>query len=258
MKQPRIIYKHVTINNKNVDSFLHVQKMAKYDVDSQCIIVYDYAIERGLDFARLGPAMATINNIMLMRPRSIAHETQHWRNAHVVDNVYDFCGCNYFQEISLYCLDELSAFTAGAFYSNPALKSNGANARTIIAAMDEGITEFLDGAGLTFYLEDLLDFVRDGVSTDIAERYASVYDLIDLQRQYKFDAKSLFGREFYDVVRRYFTFDGYCILDERNIPSDMRNIWRDIIAKCQRIKSAYLSRTNAMLGDIIRAGGNHH
>ena len=251
MKKPKIVYERVTINNANIDSFLAAQHMAKYDTGSDRIIVYDYAIDSSVDFLKKGAALQTLDFIRTMRPRSIAHEMQHWRNSRVVDNVYDFCNGNYFMEMSLYCLDELSAFTAGAFYSNPVLRSSGANARTIIVAMDEGISEFADSSVMNFYLNNISNFIRDGIDQDISEQYTNVYELIDLQKRYAFDPKSLFDHRFYDVVRAYFTFDGYCILKDRNIPSDMRDIWQSVISNCNKIKSAYLSQTNKILSEFL-------
>ncbi|MBE6461490.1 MAG: hypothetical protein E7006_01450 [Alphaproteobacteria bacterium] len=254
MQEPKIVYKQITINNANIDEFLQMQQAARYKATSNSIIIYDYTLDdsAGLEYSKSRQARKIIKFVRQDRSRSIEHETQHWRNWCAVGDVAEVTMDNYYQEILLYCLDEISAFTAAAFYSSRHLSCRGACAETISIALHSGISEFVYGAGLSFYLEDLVQYTLDTIKADLRSGYVNIKRLKQLQSRTHRNPNGAFSRRFRRAARHYLTFDGYCILDDK-LSGDALQMWHSVIKMLQDIRSIYTQSLSRAIDNLIAA-----
>lgn len=250
MQEPKIVYKQIIINNTNVGEFLEAQKAAEYRAASNSIILYDYSLSDDLGFGTSKKVRKIINHIRKERSYSLEHETQHWRNQSAVGDAADIANRNYYQEILLYCMDELSAFTAAAFYTNRHLTCRGACADSIVIAMHSGISEFVYGAGTTCYLQNMVRWVHDFIMSDLKRGFIDIAHLQRLQTRKRRNPNGLFGKRYHNAVKKYFTFDGYCIMDDK-LSGYALGLWNEIQIVKNDIQSIYMHQLSQTIDDII-------
>lgn len=250
MQEPKIVYRTVTLNGKNIAPFLRIHKKETYDANRNHIILYNYIIGKDLDPKQVKRAKSIIKGIELDRPCTIAHERHHWQNRVLVPDPSEFANNNYYQETYLYCLDEISAFTAGEFYSCPPLFENGACAETIAIAMHASVSYFIEGPGCTHYIHNIIKFMRNSILDDLKQSNITLTDLINLQRNFHNNPDAMFNDRFQDAVKKYFTFDGYSIMNEK-LSGQTLKMLDSIQNMCEQIKFEYLTKLDETISRII-------
>ena len=247
MKKPQIVYQTVTINNRNVDDFLAAQDAGAYDEDTNSIILFSYKPSKRLKKSVRDEVNSLIQYTYKNRPCTVAHEMHHWRNRQRLGDLAQFARCNYYQEMSLKSLDEMSAFTAGVLYSEPMLLEHGVCPETVAIAMHAGTCEFIDGAGLTYYLDSFGDLLKQGISADLRSG-ATCPKMLSRQRNlYQQTPDKLFDRRFHNAVNRMFTYDRYCIFRDCDAPADIRPLMDEVHDNMQRAKQSYLDRATEII-----------
>ena len=250
MKEPEVICKRVHIDNSNLADFFAAQPSAFYNMYKNQIILYDYTISDDLKYPDAVRARKIVKLLQKERPCSLEHETQHWRNVKNAGDPALVANGNYYQEVALAYLDEMSAFTAQNYYYDRQINCLGPCAETITAALYFGISEFAYGAGMTFYLRDILQKMRENILYDLKKGYTDIATLQKLQERMRKNPAGLFNKRFRGAVRHYFTFDGYCIMDDK-VYGEAKEICRSIKKIHKTIKNKYMQQTQKLIDEII-------
>ena len=251
MSQPWIECQTVIINSKNVDDFLHSHTAGMFDVGTN--IITDYRFVVGDDLT--GPVRERVRRIIDIlnaeHDITIAHETQHLYNRRKIGDFVEFAGGNYFQEMSLYCLDELSAFTGGILHGDPTLVARGTTPETVAVAMNAGVQEFINGTGCTFYLDGLSQQLTDAVFVDLFNRDTRPRGLKKQCVLYRNAPERLFSPRFYRAVNQLFTYDDYCIFADNKLTPPVRNLMSETQHDIRRVNKMYLDKTLSVLENYI-------
>lgn len=246
MNKPKIVHKKVVLNDKNIDDFLVGQTAAQYYTGTKTIIVRDYKIGPTVPADKVAKASEIIKLLEDNKEGFLVHEKHHWHNNITCGDVTDNTGINYFQEIALYCLDEISAFAATALYTDPDAKKRGINAYSVAYAISAGVQEFADGHGLDIYLSKITDGVRSGVELDLQYKTIGIDYLGRLSQEYRLNRKNLFNERFYEIANTYFTYDNYCIFQDKLSPQ-LEAAFTMVRVEIQDVVLAYCNALDKML-----------
>lgn len=254
LAEPKILYKDIIINNNNIDDFLNTPHGGAYHYDTNTIILYNYIISQDiLDAKKAAEAKSITHTAIEHRPSTIVHEKRHWHNRTIVPRFQDFCLMNYYQEVSLQCLDEISAITADILYTTPKYKKLGICQATVLCSMLEA-TERFKNSCLDEYLNRFIDWISESYHLDVellTVEKAYVF-LQQLQATYKDAPQKLFDKRFHDAVKGYFTFDDYCILNDKISDASM-DAWGLMLQNFAQIKQKANAKTHKMINTIIKS-----
>ncbi len=252
--EPKILYKDIIINNSNIDDFLHTKHAGAYCYDTNTIVLYNYIISDDVsDPAKAAEAKDVAQYTIETRPSTIVHERRHWHNRRIVPRFQDFCLMNYYQEVSLMCLDEISAITADILYTTPKYKELGVCQATVLCSMLEATDRF-KGYCIEEYVTRFLGSISSGYHLDVqavTPNKAYAY-LQQLQREYEHAPQKLFDKHFQDAVKGYFTFDGYCVLDDK-ISANAQDAWKLVQQNFAQIKQKSIADTHNMINTMLKS-----
>ena len=254
LAETKILYQDTVINNNNIDDFLNTPHGGAYHYDTNTIILYNYIISQDiLDAQKAAEAKSIIHTAIKHRPSTIVHEKRHWHNRTIVPRFQDFCLMNYYQEVSLQCLDEISAITADILYTTPRYKKLGICQATVLCSMLEA-TERFKNSCLDEYLNRFIDWISESYHLDVellTVEKAYVF-LQQLQATYKDAPQKLFDKRFHDAVKGYFTFDNYCILNDKISPM-AKEAWTLVQQNLAQIKQRCIAEVHKMINTIIKS-----
>ena len=254
LAEPKIYYKDILINNSNIEEFLNTPHGGAYDYDTNTIILYNYTISNDIsDAQKAAEAKSIAQTAIEHRPSTIVHEKRHWHNRTIVPRFQDFCLMNYYQEISLQCLDEISAITADILYTTPRYKKLGICRATVLCSMLDA-TERFKNSCLDEYLNRFIDWIVSNYHFDVkavTAKKAYAY-LQQLQNTYEHNSQKLFDKRFHDAVKGYFTFDGYCILND-NISDASMGAWKLVQQNFAQIKQRCITDVHKMINTILKS-----
>lgn len=251
MQEPKIVYKKIILNGKNVSSFLGLQNRGACDIINNCIILYRYVIGKGLSIKQEKHAQELINFIQHYEYLTIAHEMHHWKNYAQGGYPMDLANGNYYKEISLYYLDEMSAFSAGALRYQQNKQKHNTRADNIVQAIHSGIAEFIDETVYADYMRTLIKWIRYSILSDLRDGSVTITELINLQKNFHKNSQAMFDDDFHDAVKKYFTFDGYCVMNDK-LSGKTLKLWREIENALEQIKFEYLTKTDEIITNIIK------
>lgn len=250
--EPPIVKKRVTINNRNVDEFLTLPQHGAMNWDTGCIEIFEYRISKSLPPEKYSIAQKISALIKSSRPQTIHHETRHWQNYKKIGDFADFAQCNYFQEVSLYYLDEISAFCAGVLYSDKVLVSFGPIPDSVIAATQMALDQFTHPDCFEFYLSDITEQMTNNIISDLNNGLITKKQLRRMQTMYNTDPDKLFSKKYHSAIKSFFTFDGTYVLDYKNIPEHSYAALDCILSEMKKIRHQYLTRTNDIITILTR------
>ena len=254
--EPKILYENVVINNSNIDDFLCTAHGGAYCYAKNVIFLYNYTISDDiLDSAKAAEAKDLAQQVVTQRPQTIIHEKRHWSNRAIVPRFEDFCFMHYYQEVSLKCLDEISAIAAGILYTVPQYKRLGVCQTTVVCAMLEASSRFKEDCA-DEYISRFIDHIKCGHNLDVKAITAdkAVARLSQLQNTYRNNPKQLFSKRFHSAVKGFFTFDGYCVLDDK-ISAETVNAWNFVQQNLSQIKQKCLTDVHDMINAMLKSGG---
>lgn len=249
--KPKIKYITVTINEKNVESFLQLATSGRYNVDDNTIEIYSYTLDKNFSYEYLDDIKAMLKKLAFAKKYTINHEMRHWHNHKTLGDFGDFAKCNYFQETSLYYLDEISAFSAGVLYSDKTLLQFGTTPESIVAALHCGIDEFTQPETLGFYLSDITDHVTEYILDDLENKHTT---LKKLKRQYHtslITPEKLFSKRFHRAAKHLLTFDNKYVLNKKKLPSHTMDSLQEVKNKLEQVKYLFTTKLQCRLHEII-------
>ena len=251
MSQSWIDCQTVIINSKNVNEFLRSHTTGMFDVATNIISDYRFVVGDDLTGPVRDRVVRIIDRLNAEHDITIAHETQHLQNRRKIGDFVEFAHGNYFQEMSLYCLDELSAFAGGILRGDPVLAERGTTPETVAVAMNAGVQEFINGTGCTFYLDGLSQQLTDAVFVDLFNRDTRPKVLKKQCSMYRNAPESLFGPRFYRAVNQLFTYDDYCIFNDAKLAPPVRNLMAETQCDIKRVNRLYLDKTLSVLENYV-------
>lgn len=254
LAEPKILYKNIVINNSNIDDFLNTAHGGGYHYDTNTIILYNYTISNDIsDAQKAAEAKSIAQTAIERRPSTIVHEKRHWHNRTIVPRFQDFCLMNYYQEVSLQCLDEISAITADILYTTHKYKELGVCQATVICSMLEATDRFKNYY-LDEYVHRFIDWISSSYHLDVEllttqKAYAC---LQQLQNTYEHTPQKLFDKRFQDAIKGYFSFGEYCILDDK-ISSSSKDAWKLVQQNFAQIKQRCITDVHKMINTILKS-----
>ena len=239
MREPTIEYKTIIINEKNIQAFRMLPGVrGMYLSDSHKIIIYRYTIAQNLLLAKDDIAHKKIAEIKREEPMVLAHEKHHAQNrtkggpiSKRANNIYEY--------ISLCCMDEASAFTAGKLYEQK-IKTN----KTVLQAAIDGTNEFLSKSEryLNEYshvlLHDIVAFNNEKPTSSMIKRNGVKF------------FEETFSKKFSATLSAYFTFHGYSLLKDTTLHKTPE--WEQFKANVQKIKTACINHASVIKNMITQ------
>ena len=251
MRQPWIDYETVVINRKNVDVFLADCTSGRFYSDKNTIVLYSFVVGDDLPHQLRTQVASVVRSLNADRDYALAHEIKHWDNLNAIGDIAEITRGNYYQEIYLNCLDELSAFTASVLRTSPELMSRGVTPETVAISMKLGVQEFVYGNGYLFYLDSLSQQLAENVFVDLRNQDMTIKRMRRQRDLYRMSPDKLFDVRFHRMAQQMFTFDNYCILRDASLNAHVDKIMNDTYKNIAQIKSRYLSRATDVLENFI-------
>ena len=251
---PKIFNQDIIINNKNVDSFVRAPVCGEYKRDKDEIILYNYIVSYEVPVSKLQHVKYAINLVKTERYRTILHETHHWQNNKNSKYSEYMQHANPYQAFSLELLDEISARTAELLFDRPGGMLVNVCQKDVVDSMLNASNDFIYyhfDEYMNHYIEYASQNATNGITTD--SELKEHYDwLVELQKQYKADSKVFFDKPFQGVVKAFFTFNGYCILNDK-ISLSVQKDWDMVRYNLSKIKRKCLSQTSDMIDSILQS-----
>ena len=257
-QEPKILYKNIIINNDNIDDFLENPYGGVFCASTNTITIFQYTISNDIPEPKKSDAKSIAKDATDGHDGVIIHEKQHWRNHILVPKFSEFCFMNYYQEISLLCLDEISAITAQILYDTPKYKQMGISQETVACSMLES-TYYFQNYYFQDYISRFVSEILENHHLDIratTPKKAFAY-LKRLQHTYKTCPTELFDKRFHDTVKGFFTYDDNCILNDK-ISSSTKNVWDTVKMNLSQIKQDSLVETFRMINKILKPNNTPH
>ncbi len=254
MQGARIIYSTITLNDQNIDAFLETCKYGDFIPGRDYIRLYNYVIGSVSDAAKAHAAAKAIEKVIRKRPEAIAHEQWHFHNDQIIGNIADLCGNNYYQEVVIHCIDELSARAAGILYSDPDCTQYGVRAGTILYAMLAGCDEIASYDDMcNDYVEHFVDDTGMRIIDDLADGHTTIADLVQLQNNYKYNRRVLYNSpKFHNILREMFTFDGQYMLNQiHKMPDDLKRQTSFVNFLINRVRGRSVRAMHHTIDEII-------
>lgn len=251
LNKPIIKYITITINDKNVEDFMRLASSGKFNTATNTIEIYSYKLDPNFSPAHPNNIKEMIKILADAKKYTINHEMRHWHNHKTLGDYGDFARHNYFQETSLYYLDEISAFSAGILYSDKTLLQFGTTPESIIAALQCGTDEFMHPETFGFYLSDITDHVTEYILDDLHNNNIT---LNKLKRQYHTSLTALdrlFSKRFHRAAKYLLTFDNQYVLNKKKLPPHAMDALQDVKSKLEQIKYLFLTKLQCRLHEII-------
>ena len=243
-QRPEIIYKTVVINKNNVDSVLATRRGGYYSDRRNVIVVFKYVMSDDISQSKKTDVLNLINYIKESGDKTIFHEMQHWQNHELTPFLFD----NYYMDNYADCLDEISAFTAGWVYTDPEYKLHGIRQNMVVCSMATSAYIFLH-----YYFDKYIDRFINGIlrMRKIGTDETPILQLKKWQNIYKNNPDGLFDKDFYNMTNHYFTYNGYCIFDDK-IYDNAKDVWSYANESIKQIKQKCIEKTYQMIGTIIK------
>ncbi|MBO4672343.1 MAG: hypothetical protein J5608_01675 [Alphaproteobacteria bacterium] len=252
--EPQIVYKTVTINEELIDKFLDRPFGGYYSQCDNTITMLNYTISGNLSTQQQDTVKAVISIIEQERDSILEHEKQHWRNHRAIPNFHTACGLNYYQEIYLNCLDEVSALTAGTLFK-PEYQQIGINQRSVLCVMSES-TEYFCKQFFDQYIQDFTQRAAHRHWMDVEVFLlptTSHQRLQDLQKTFQNEPEKLFNEEFYLLMTRLFEFSGYNVWHDKLKPKNQE--FMDMLNdNLFMLKAKSMAETSKMIDTLISQG----
>ena len=237
MQKPTIEYKTIIINEENIQAFRMLPGVrGQYISNNHKIIIYRYTIASNLILPQNDNAYKKIAEIKHKEPMVLAHEMQHAQNRMKSEPITTISN-NIYEYIALRCMDEASAFTAGIL-SGQRIKTNNA----VLQAAIDGTNEFL--AKKEFYLTRFASVIMNDVVSFNSEKPTS--SMIKRNGAKFFEQN--FSTNFRATLSTYFTFNGYCLLNDSALHTTKE--WQIFRNNVKEIKTACINRASAIANTI--------
>ncbi len=246
MKQPDVFYDKYTINNTTVHDLQSSFALGGYSMCENCVTATNPVERFKVKDSHRRQLPKKIEIIKQNEPVIHAHKQHHIRNHDKIG----LTGTNYYQDVLLAAMDELSAATAGYLYGTE-LAHQGINMYSVASAM-YGASDWLSNPNIMpDYVGACVDRVQLIMLGTLIDSEMNRYSLEYMQRIYKNFPGVLFKKDFYARIKDMFTYDGYCIMDDARMPPEVLNVWRTVQDNFQRIKKDCLTRNCAMIDRTI-------
>ena len=240
MHEPKIEYKTVFINQNNVKAFLLLPGVRGicHDIDNR-IVIYKYTICDDLfESPKYNDIRIKVAKLQNMEQIFLAHELHHAQNnstvgvkTKIANNIYEFMG--------MCCMDEASAFSAGALHGLPKTGEY-----TLLAAI-QGTNEFLERQDI--YLNKFKNFLYSSVVSFDASK--PTHRIIE-KHGAKFFEKN-YSYNFHSAISAYFTFDGFALgQDEQLRQTPQWQQFRNNVKKIQKLSEHQASTITEQLQKI--------
>ena len=244
LQKPKIMYKTVAINKNNVDSVLASRHGGYFSAKTNVIVLFKYTIAANLPESKKKDVLFFINIVKEYNDKIIFHEMQHWQN----HNSLSFCFDNYYQDNFSDCMDEVSALTAEFIYTDTKYKSCGVYQALVARSMMNASFIFLHykfDRYMDRFINSALQYYKKGDSG------VTIAQLQNWQNMYKNNSPALLGENFYNATKNFFTYNGYCIFDDK-IYEYVKGVWNDANESIKQIKQKCMDRTYQMIDTIIK------
>ena len=229
MQKPVIEYKTIIINKKNIDAFRMLPGVrGRYISKEHKILIYRYSVSPDLSLSPNDTVFSKIREIRASEPCVLAQEEQHAQNHTTVGSISK-CAKNIYEYISLLCMDEASAFTAGILQSKQSPKTT---------------TEFLQKQD--YYLTKYAQFLLTDVVSFNAEKSTS--NMIKKNGTKFFDYG--FSNEFHCAISKYFTFYDYSLFKDSELKKTKE--WQQLVVNIKKIKTAFFNRATTITNMITQ------
>ena len=243
-QEPKIIYRTVTINKKNLKNILSVRHGGYYNYKKNEIVLFKYVMSDDIPQSKKTDVLYLVNYAKESKDKTIFHEMQHWQNNELSPFFFD----NYYMDNYAGCLDEISAFTAGLVYTDPEYKLYGIRQDMVVCSMATSAYIFL-----RYYFDKYIDRFINGIlkmrKTGADE--TPISQLTKWNNKYKNNPDVLFDKDFYNITNHYFTYNGYCIFDDK-IYEYTKDVWNLANANIKQIKQKCMEKTYQMIDTIIK------
>jgi hypothetical protein len=245
-QKPEIVYKTVIINKNNVDKVLAARHGGYYNVKTNGIVLFKYIMADDVPLSKRAAVLFFINQVKEYGDKIIFHEMHHWQNG-------DFCFANYYQDNYADCLNEISAITAELVYTDPKYKLYGVKQVMVACSMMNAAYIFLHykfDKYMTRFISGILQANKTG--TDKVQ----IAQLQKWQNMYKNNPDTLFDKDFYKITKSYFTYNGYCIFEDK-IYEYAKDVWNDANKNINQIKQKCMDKTYQMIDNLIPMSNTH-
>ena len=240
MQKPVIEYKTIIINKKNIDAFRMLPGVrGRYISKEHKILIYRYSVSPDLSLSPNDTVFSKIREIRATEPCVLAHEEQHAQNHTTVGSISK-CAKNIYEYISLLCMDEASAFTAGILQSKQSPKTT----TDVLNAAITGTKEFLQKQD--YYLTKYAQFLLTDVVSFNAEKSTS--NMIKKNGTKFFDYG--FSNEFHCAISKYFTFYDYSLFKDSELKKTKE--WQQLVVNIKKIKTACVNRATTITNMITQ------
>ncbi len=247
-QEPKIIYRTVTINKKNLKNILSVRHGGYFNCNKNTITIFKYVLSDKMPILKKRRVLAFIKEATQEHEKIVVHEKRHWHNHSV------FYSTNYYQEMSLDCFDEVSCIAAGILYNDPEYKLSGVRQVIVACSMLEATSQFLDNdfdKYMKRFIDDIVQNYRWNVRVKGLPK--TIANLQELQNTYKNDPDTLFDKKFNESMKYFFTFDGYCIFND-GIHEHVKDVWKDVEDNMAMIAKKCLEETFNAIESIVKMG----
>ena len=244
LQRPEIIYKTVVINKNNVDSVLATRRGGYYNYEKNEIVLFKYVMSDDIPQSKKTDVLYLVNYAKESKDKTIFHEMQHWQNYELCPLYYD----NYYMDIYNDCLDEVSALTAGFIHDDSKYKLYGVKQDIVVCSMATAAHIFLHYYFDKYkgrFVNSILRARKNG------EDETPISQLKKWNNKYKNNPDALFDKDFYNVTNHYFTYDGYCIFDDK-IYEYTKDVWNLANENIKQIKQKSMDKTYQMIDTIIK------
>lgn len=244
LQRPEIIYKTIVINKNNVDSVLATRRGGYYSYRKNEIVLFEYVMSDDIPQSKKTDVLWLVNHAKESRDQTIFHEMQHWQNYELCPPCFD----NYYMDIYNYCLDEVSATTAGFVYDNPKYKLHGVKQDIVVCSMATAAYIFLRYKFEEYNKRFINCTLR---ARKMGEDETPISQLKKWNNKYKNNPDALFDKDFYNITNHYFTYDRYCIFDDK-IYESTKEVWNRANENIKQIKQKCMEKTYQMIDTIIK------
>ncbi len=248
MEPKKIIYRNITINDRNIDAFRTGKRIVMHgqcDIFSRKIYIYKYTLDANLKLPKNDQIRQECEQVNKEEPLIMVHELKHLKNA---DFAVESFAKSYYECVMLYCMDEVSA-RAAEYVSGHRI-----NAKNVARSMRRAAEFFQD---LDYYTSDFLPNIQENIVNDLKNHgRRGVYNLNQQNLLYLMDSPELYSEHFHKIERHYFTFGNFCIYDHLTDAIEKSLDWQRFIIAREQIRNANLLQLNTTINTILNLRRN--